>query len=132
MTERVGLDRYYEDLAAGSVFHRFGLWAPARLHNGEHRLVFVKIPDGYANQTRLASEISRLLDEHPGQNIFIAGLADHRPEWMNLDYWPMGMVTPKDFHICFRYRNGLHNPDSGQALRYARGRLNRLGAEATQ
>ena len=42
---------------------------------------------------------------------------------MGLDYWPLGLVTPDDFHICFRYRNGLHNPDSRQAIRYARARL---------
>jgi hypothetical protein len=120
--ERIELDQFYCDFAFGSTFHRFGLWAPARV-DGKHRFALVYEPDGYANHVRLAGEISRLQYEHPGDNVFVAGWADHRPELLGLDYWPLGLVTPEDFHICFRYRNGLPNPDSRQALRYARARL---------
>ena len=130
--ERIEHDRCYEDAAFASPFDRFGLWAPVRRPDGEHRFAFVKQPDGYANHVRLAAEVARLQEENPGENIFVAGLADHRPEYLGLDYWPMGLITPKDFHICFRFRNGLHNPGSGQAWRYARARLKHLGAAASR
>lgn len=85
--ERVDLDQYSCDFAFGSQFHRFGLWAPARV-DGEHRFALVYQPDGHANHVRLAGEISRLQSEHPGENVFVAGLvAAHRPEYRGLDYW---------------------------------------------
>ena len=114
------LNRYYRDFALGSKFDRFGLWAPARV-DGKHRFAVVHEPDGYTNHVGLPGEISRLQFEHPGKNIFVGGWADHRPEYLGLDYWPLGLITPDDFHIGFRHRNGLLNPESRQALGYAKG-----------
>ena len=132
--ERTALNRYYTDVSMASGYPRFGLWAPARLPNGEHRFAFVKTPDGYANHGNLAEDVARLQELHPGENIFVAGWLDHgmvvfagRP-YSGMDWWPLGIITPNDHTIAFRYRNGLHNPNSAQALRYARARKNRLGS----
>jgi len=120
--EQIDLNRYYLDFALGSKFERFGLWAPARV-DGKHRFAVVYEPDGYTNHVGLAGEVSRLQFEHPDTNIFVGGWADHRPEYLGLDYWPLGLITPDDFHIGFRHRNGLPNPESRQALGYAKARL---------
>jgi hypothetical protein len=125
--EHIDLNHYYADVALKSGYLRFGLWAPARLPEGEHRFVVVKVPDSYTNHARLAEDIAQLQELNPGENVFVAGTKQQSenddPVW-----WPMGIITPHDFTIAFRYRNGLHNPMSGQALRYSRARRKQLGS----
>jgi hypothetical protein len=70
--EHIDLNHYYADVALKSGYLRFGLRAPARLPDSEHRFVVMKAPDSYTNHARLAEDIAQLQELNPGENVFVA------------------------------------------------------------
>lgn len=133
-----GIKTYYANYVSNSGFPRFGLWAPARNRDGSHRFVTENRPDSYVNRNvengvaDLGREIYRLQELFPGENIFVAGRMENDAAIMfkhkierGVDWWPLGIVTPSDYCICFRYKSGGKNPDSYQPKKYVRARINR-------